>query len=354
MKVIHESHNQMTLRLRPWFLWLFGGIFSTAGLSVAVLGSQVNTFTCRRDATTSAGCQISSTGILGTTQQDIALNDIQGTKINSFTDSKNNRSYRLVLLTNQGEFSPLPINTSDLPTVKKWQQEIDGFLQNSQQQPIFIEEDNRLFIYLFGGLFAVTGLAVAALLGKVVICDIDKTLGKLTLANYGLLGNSQTEYRIRDLRGVTLEKSVSSKGGTTYRVALVMHSGEHIPFTSYYSSGFKQHQQTVERISQFLNLDAIAEEYQQLSIQEVFSSVKDVIGMAFNGKAEGNLEKLQQAVMDNPADAEANYQYGFTLYFLKRYQEAKPVLEEAKRLFNLQGEVQKVHQIEAILQSVRE
>ncbi|WP_414542714.1 tetratricopeptide repeat protein [Nostoc sp. CCY0012] len=354
MKVIQESHSQMTLRLRPWFLWVFGAIFTSAGLSVALLGSQVHTFACRRDATAPATCQLSTKGLFWSNQRVLPINEIQGTTINSFRDSKGKYSYRLILLTNTGEVSPIPTNISHQETVKDWVKDIELFLKDTQQQTLLIEDDNRIFVFLFGGLFAVVGLAVAVLMGKVVVCNIDKTLGQLTLANYGLLGNSQTEYRTRDIHGVTVQKSVSSKGGKTYRVALVMNSGEYIPFTAYYSSGFRQHQQTADHISQFLNLKSIEEQHQSPSMQEVFSAVKDVIGLAFTGKAEDNLEKLQQAVVNNPEDAEANYQYGFTLYFLQRYQEAKPVLEKAKRLFIMNEKVQKVQQIDSLLQSLNQ
>lgn len=354
MKVIQETHSQMTLRLRPWFLWFFGAIFSTGGLSVAIVGSQVNTFSCNRDNIAPATCQISSKGLFWSKQQVLTLKDIQGAGIRTVKDSKGNSSYHLLILTNEGEVSPLPINFANQTTVTNWVQDIELFLKETQQQNLLIEDDNRLFIVLFGSLFVSTGLAIAVLMGKVVVCDIDKTLGKLTLAKYGIIGNSQTEYSTRDIRAITLQKSVSSKGGSTYRLALVMHSGEYIPFTSYYSSGFRQQQRTADIISQFLNVPSLPDNDNLMSFKDAFSTFKNVAGLGLMNqqKREDQLAHLQQEVMNNRHDAEANYQYGFALYVLQRHQEAQPFLAEAKRLFDLSGNKLRVIQIDAFLDSL--
>ncbi|WP_414527128.1 tetratricopeptide repeat protein [Nodularia chucula] len=354
MKVIQESSSQMTLRLRPWFLWLFGAIFSSAGLSAPILGSQVNTFSCHRDNIAPATCQSSSKSLFWSKHQVLTLENIQGTKIHTFTDSKGNYRYRLFLLTNEGEASPILKDVRRQTTVTNWVQEIELFLKETERQNLLIEDDNRLFMGLFGGLFVFVGLAVAVVMGKVVVCDIDKTLGQLTLAQYGIIGNSQTEYRTCDIRAVTLQKAVSSKGDSTYRLALVMHSGEYIPFTSYYSSGFRQQQKTSDIISQFLNLQSLPENDHVMLLKEGFSKFKNVanLGLMNQQQREDQIAHLQQAVINNRHDAEANYQYGFALYVLQRHQEAQPFLAEGKRLFGLAGEQEKVQYIDSLLQSL--
>jgi tetratricopeptide (TPR) repeat protein len=354
MKVIQENHSQMTLRLRPWFLWVFGGIFTSAGLLIALLAS-VDSFTCRRDSSTPATCELSRIGLLGKEQQILPLEDIQGTKVNHLRDSKGNSSYSLILLTNQGEISPINTSLSNYETVHKWGEEIEVFLQDNQQNNLVIEYDNRWAIYIFSGLFISSGIVVG-LCGKVVFCKIDKTLGILTLDKYNLISNSQAEYNIRDIKGLTLQTSTGSKGSKTYRVALVMASGDYIPFTSYYSSGFNQQQQTVDIISKFINLEPIIEHEPMISLPEVFSLVKDMVGLKFMNlqKREAKLATLQEAVRNNPDDAEANYQYGLALSILQKNDEAQPFLATAQRLFSNQGEWQKVQQIDAILNSLNQ
>ncbi|MBE9201111.1 MULTISPECIES: hypothetical protein [unclassified Nodularia (in: cyanobacteria)] len=354
MKIIQENDSQMTLRLRPWLLWIFGVILTNIGLSGAVLWPKVHTFTCRRDTTAPAICQSYTTGLSSSDQQVVSLKDIQGTKIHTVKGSKGKRSYRLLLLTNKGEISPISIDISDQRTVKNWVEEIEVFRKDTQKQNLLIEYDNRFSDYLFAGLFTSLGLVLGLVLGKVFVCKIDKSLGKLTLEQYGLLGNSQAEYSTSQIRGVTVQKTKSSKGSRTYRIALFMYSGEYIPFTSYYTSGFRYHQQIADRISEFLDLEPMRENDDMMSFKKVFSTVQEISKMVFmtRQKREAELPSLQQAVMNNRNDAEANFQYGLSLYILERYQEAQPFLEEAKRLFVLSGQYQRVDKIDGFLQSL--
>ncbi|WP_414550318.1 tetratricopeptide repeat protein [Anabaena sp. CCY 0017] len=351
MKIIHENDSQMTLRLRPWLLWIVGAILTSIGLSGAVLWPQVHTFTCRRDTTAPAICQSYTTGLSSSDHQVLPLKDIQGTKIHTIK-GKSERNYRLLLLTNEGEISPISIDISDQGTVQNWVEEIEVFRKDTQKQNLLIEYDNRLSGYLFAGIFTSMGLILGLLLEKVVVCKIDKTLGQLTLANYGLLGNSQAEYLISDIRGVTVQTTGGFRDGSrTYRIALFMYSGEYIPFPSYYASRFRHHQQTVVRISEFLDLEPMIENDQKMSLKKIFSTVKEIGKRVFTTRQrrEAELPSLQQAVMNNRNDAEAHFQYGLSLYILQRYQEAQPCLEEAQRLFVLSGQVQRLEEIEAFL-----
>ncbi|MEA5621141.1 hypothetical protein VB711_25380, partial [Cronbergia sp. UHCC 0137] len=253
MKIIQESHNQMTLRLRPWFLWIFGAVLASVGLVMPIYIAHAHIFSCLRQTSTSGICQISIIGLLSKTEKKLALSDIQGSKIKTFRDRKNNWRSQIILFTKNGIVIPIA-NTSPNPiTVKTWAKQIEDFLQDAQKQELLIEYDYRLLACLYASLFVIAGLSIAILLGKVLICHIDKRLGTLTLEYCGLLGNLQTKYKIRDIHYMTVEKT-TSKNGYTYRVAMVMQSGEHIPFTRYYTSGLHGKQETIDNISRFLNL----------------------------------------------------------------------------------------------------
>ncbi|MBE9057495.1 hypothetical protein [Sphaerospermopsis sp. LEGE 08334] len=253
MKVIQESQNQMTLRLRPWFLWIFCSILGSSGLIMPLFIAHAHTFSCRRQTSTLGTCQISIVGLLSKTEKEIALSDIQGTEIKTFKDSKDNWRSQVILLTKDGEVPPIANTSPNDVTVKTWAKEIEAFLQDSQKQELLIEYDYRLLAYLYASVFVIADLLIVIFLGKVLICHIDKTLGTLTLEYQGLFDKSQKEYKIRDIQFMTVQKT-SSKSGSTYRVAMVMQSGEQIPFTSYYTSGLHNKQKTVENISRFLDL----------------------------------------------------------------------------------------------------
>ena len=351
MKVIDENHNQMTVCLRPWFLWGFGSLLISAGLLTA-LSASADSFTCRRDSTTPATCEISRTGLLGKKQQILPLEDIQGTKINHWRDGEDSSSYSLILLTKQGEIAPIDTRFYNHETVYNWGEKIDVFLQDNQQDNLLIEYDARWDDYILSALFISSGIVVF-LCAKVVFCKIDKTLGILTLEKYSIIGNSQEKYNIRHIKGLTLQTSNGGKSKGS-RVALVMVSGKYIPFTSYYSSGFNQHQKTVDTISKFLNLEKIREYQPIISLPDIFSLAKNILGITFINpqQREAKLENLQEVVRNNPDDAEANYRYGLALYILQRHREAEPFLETAQRLLRDQSDVQKVQQLDILLHSL--
>lgn len=253
MKVVQESQNQMTLRLRPWFVWIFGAVFASVGSVMPIFIAHAHIFSCLRQTSTLGICQISTIGILSKTEKKLALSDIQGTEIKTFKDSKNNWRSQVVLLTKDGVVRPIANTSPNDGTVKTWAKEIEAFLQDPQKQELLIKYDYRFLACLYASLFVIAGLSIAILLGKVLICHIDKRLGKLTLEYHGLFNKSQEEYKIRDIQFMTVQKT-SSKSGSTYRVAMVMQSGEQIPFTYYYSSGLHGKKKIVDNISRFLNL----------------------------------------------------------------------------------------------------
>jgi tetratricopeptide (TPR) repeat protein len=356
MQVIKETSNNLTLRLRPWFVWFFGGIFGAAGLATAVFGGQVNAFSCRRVGADSAVCKVSSNGLFGSNQKVLLKSDIHGTRIDS-RDEKKGNSYRLMLLTSQGEISVIPQDFYNYETVDAWASQIEVFLNTSLTKQLVIQEDYRLLGYFFGGIFILVGYAIVASFGRVVICTFDKSLGTFTLQQRGLLHQRKLEYWIRDILSVVVEKYRGNKGSITYRVAIVMECGDRIPFTFYYSSQFQELQQTANRICKFLNLKPMQDRDIPSSFQatkEVFWKVGLLGRFAFMGKKkrQAKLAELRKAILFNPNNAEAHYQLGFALYSLNQYDQAKPVLERAQRLYSLEGEGQKVQQINVMLDAI--
>ena len=353
MHVIQETKTNLFLQLRPWSSWCFGATFALAGLAMTVLGSQLYTFRCDRTESTMPVCQLSSDGLLGTTEQIVPLDTIQGTRIDTLIDVEST-TYQLYLITDDGEIAVIPMRTSNYGNLQQLASQIDEFLNDPQATTLLIQEDYRGMGIVFGGLFVVAGLAVVVLFGSVITCSIDKSLGTLVLESNRLGHRSRNEYALRDLYGVAVEFHRANRGGRTYRVALVMQSGDRVPLTAYYSSGLNKKQQTADRICAFLNLKPIQDDDRDSTYQDILSTVQRLADLAFRGKEyrETMMAELQQSVLQNPDDAEANYQLGLALYFLKQHNEAKPLLERAKRRFSLEGQGQKVHHIDTLLRGM--
>lgn len=353
MHVIQETPTNLILRLRPWSSWCFGATFALVGVVITVWGGQLYTFRCDRTESTPPVCERLSDGLLGTTEQIIPIDTIQGTRIDTFIDAEGT-TYQLYLLTDEGDIAVIPMTTSNYGNLQQLASQIDEFLNDPQATTLLIQEDYRGMGIVFGGLFVIAGLAFAVIFGSVITCSIDKSLGTFVLQSNRLVHRSRKEYALRDLYGVTVEFHRTNRGGRTYRVALVMQSGDRVPLTAYYSSGLNKKQQTADRICAFLNLKSIQDDDRDSTVQDIISTVQRLAGLAFRGNEDRDtiLAELQQSVLQNPDDAEANYQLGLALYFLKQHDEAKPLLERAKRRFSLEGQGQKVHHIDALLRGI--
>ncbi len=263
MKIIHHSPTLLTLQLRPWFLWLFGAAFSTAGLVVILLLGNVTTLTCQRTGTT-GDCKLSQSGVLDSSLQRLPLNEVRGAEIATHHNRDGN-TYQIRLLTDTGEIPLTSYYSSGYSSKANVVQQIEQFVSNPEISSLSIQEDGRWFAYPFGGVFLLSGLAIATCFGQVVTCSFDKTMGKFTIQRQGLLGNHQRHYRIQDISNVEIEES-RGNNSSTYRVSLVIYDDssdgyqrsknyhQMVPLTTYYSSGYNEKQKTVDSIRNFLDL----------------------------------------------------------------------------------------------------
>lgn len=357
MKVIQETPNQLTLRLRPWFAWWFGATFTTAGLLLPVLGAQVHSLKCRRIEAEPEVCEVSWAGPFWSTQRVLPLSTIQGTRIDVRQD-KENKAYRVMLVTSEGEVAAIDQDLLDSEQVQMHAQQIEAFLNDSQATELAIEEDYRLMSYVLGGffgsIFVLLGLTALVLWGKVVTCAIDKTLGALTLQYRGLLGQTQKEYRLQDILRVVIEKYRGSKGSISYGVALVMQSGDRVQLMPDGGFEFKETKKLAAHLSTFLGVELKRDVDKQPSFQEAASMMQHFTGLAFMGqeKRQAKLNEMRRTILDNPNDADTHYLLGYTLYYLKQQDEAKPSLERAKQLYSLEGQGEKAREIDVLLKAI--
>lgn len=69
-----------------------------------------------------------------------------------------------------------------------------------------------------------------------------------------LLRASRKEFPLDSIAAIELESSHSSRGSNTYRIALVMQTGERVALHSYYSSGWNEKQRKIDRLNAFIGL----------------------------------------------------------------------------------------------------
>lgn len=249
MKIVQKTPNLLILRLRPLILWIFGIFFASLGLFLLVTLGKVTTLTCTRTEPTN--CQLVASGLLGSQSKQIPLNTLQGAKVEETSDSDGS-TYRVIILTSSGNV-PFTSYLSSLKDKQTIASDIEDFVKNPQMTSLKQEQDDRFWIYLIGGTFVIAGSLV--LLAPVVTCVFDKTLDTLTLTRLGLLGKRVFEHRLHEIKDVLVEESTDSDSGSTYRVSIVLMSGDRQPLTSYFTSGRKSMQETASHIKSFLNLN---------------------------------------------------------------------------------------------------
>ena len=252
MRIVKETPTQLNLLSLPIWLWLFGLIFAGIGLAVITGFGKVVTLNCDRVAPVQSNCQLKSAGLLGISPQERKLEALEGAKVERSTSS-DGAAFRVVLVTNQGEVPFTEYYSSGENGKQEIATQISTFLGNSQASSLTLQQDDRWFMLMIGGVFVVVGLAVAVVMGEIIVCEFNKDSGSLTLKRHSVLGTKVIERRIRDIEDVRIEESHGSDS-STYRVSLVFTMGDRLPLASYYSSGRQSKQAIADHLCQFLNL----------------------------------------------------------------------------------------------------
>lgn len=148
---------------------------------------------------------------------------------------------------------------------------------NDSQSKRLIFNDQPIALWLFGGLwsafsvwiliqdfqipsllFLLIGVGIL-LLSKELRVTLDQGAGELQMEYRGLFGRSVRTIPLAEIADVMIERSRSSRGGTTYRVTLLLHSGERRPLRSYYSSGYAAKEKMANQIRAAIGLGDLPE-----------------------------------------------------------------------------------------------
>lgn len=110
------------------------------------------------------------------------------------------------------------------------------------------------YMFLFGGACFTASFIISHLCSAVTSCVFDKTLDTFTISRQGLFGKEVIQGRLSEIEDIQVEESTDSDG-STYRVSIVLMSGDRLPLTPYYSSDRKNKQETASYIKSFLRGD---------------------------------------------------------------------------------------------------
>lgn len=211
-------------------------------------------------------CQLVEFDWLGHQKSQKQINGLLGATLGkqSKTNSNGKTSYRyqVQLLTNTESIPFTRVAYGDKYSYNKLESiilSINNFLTQPFGKELMLNQDDRLIGYLGVGMtifFSLLALLIIAA-GSFINCNFDKETNSFILSRYrwfGKFGKIVFQYSLNEIVNVEVEQSTTSEDDWVYRVTLVLESGDSLPLTRVYTSGFEEKQQIVNIIKTFLEL----------------------------------------------------------------------------------------------------
>ncbi len=254
MKIVEYTSTKLTIQQnRPVRHWIIGLIFMIVGL-IAILGpEQMTTFTCDRVTPNQGSCQLVHSSLLFSDEITIPLENLQEAKL-QFNQSYGNDYSRLVLITNNEPIYFKNDSGSQLDKQKNIADKINSFIDQENQKKINIQEDNRYFSYIFGGLFLLVGFVGSGVVTQEFTCNFDKSVGCLTLIKKGFLLTRRVKKPISDIIGLQVDKPQKRQEKKNYRINLILTSGKRIGLASANESNREETKRLIYCLTTFLNI----------------------------------------------------------------------------------------------------
>jgi hypothetical protein len=160
MKNVEPTPNRLSLQannlMTAMGTVLFGSVFVVSGLVAMVVFGELATLTCQRVEPTQGSCQFVHSGLLGSDETTIPLNQLQSAKVDVNEGNRGN-TYRVVLLTNGGKVPFTSVWSSGAEGKQKNADRINAFIGNPGKTSLRVQQDDRWFAYPFGGIFILAG-----------------------------------------------------------------------------------------------------------------------------------------------------------------------------------------------------
>ena len=159
-------------------LFLFGFMFTGAGVMCLMIFAKLNTLDCQRVEVNivQGDCKLTSTGIFSSDEQTIPIASLNNAIIEESHDDEGDTTYRVVLLTKTGSIPFTTVYSSGRAEKQEKVRQINSFIENTSQTTLNLKQDDRLIGYIFGGVFG--GIGVLTLFHSVIIAPLKMLLRK--------------------------------------------------------------------------------------------------------------------------------------------------------------------------------
>jgi len=247
MRVIRHSPQHITIHSPDLVLWFLAVSFlGSSALMLLVFGRKV-TLNCDRNLPPAGVCTLESASFINRRQTNFSVGGLQQAVVDvSYGDSDSSDTYRVVLVTTNGEVPFTGYYSSGSSGKEEIADDINRFIRSNSQKTLSVKTDDRLVLSIIAGVFAGIGVLMG-LFGGITTLDLDRSSGLLTVSKRSLISDSVSEHLLSDLQGAEIESSSS-----TYRVVLRLRESKPIPITSYYSSGYKGKKKLADELQEFI------------------------------------------------------------------------------------------------------
>jgi hypothetical protein len=263
-KILEQTTDRLRFKIRPTLSWALSLLFGGIGLLCFLFNltiTPVTQLTCEHSGM-STNCDRIEYGWLGQEKARSHFTGIQKAVLETQSQSDSTpevfKRCRAILLSEQ---DAIPITDSYVSRVEPEYQylqtlvsQVNAFVDHSTQERFVTQQEQKLLGY--------TGFAIASVFGLVGIlisatapsisCTFDRENGSFTLVRSMIRSSQVIRCKINDILAVDIE-SQSDQESTTYRLILLLTSGERLPLTRSLTNGRKDKQQLAAQIQQFLN-----------------------------------------------------------------------------------------------------
>lgn len=253
MEVLNYTDEVLELRPRLWRIFLIMGlVFVLVGFAVFFFLGQVASLDCSRIEAGTPDCHLTQS-LLGFTIKEQHIEKLIDARVVENRDSDGDATYKIILETREGNIPLSTYTSSGKQNMMNIVAEITTFLQKSQEQSLSVHYGGRSsqimpLVFLLVGLVEV----IFGILARKSVWQFNKSENLATHYRQGLSGMRVSQYTLDEITDAMVTSSRDSDGDRTYRIDLITKSGELIPMTSWYSSGYDRKQETAVLIREFI------------------------------------------------------------------------------------------------------
>ncbi len=230
-------------------IFLFGLAFVGSG-SFVISRGKLAVLSCSRLSPEPPVCTLEEKQLWGSRRSELGV--LQGAQLQENWGDE--ASTYAVLIQSSSGTRQLNVATSNYGFHRQAVSQINQFVDHPAQPNLRIQQDQRLLMTLFGGVFLVSGLFIWLFVISFSWFEFDKIRGTLRVRTVSALQNKVIEYQLRDIRKVVIEESTDSDGDPVFGVSLIVLNQPKIELFKHKTAGIQEKEALANTIHAFLGL----------------------------------------------------------------------------------------------------